>query len=227
MPYKEIICLLKESKFLFLQEILEGSTFVIVINIFLARIGLLENYTQLLPIINIIFIGVHMYSTAVLTLVSKNMTSKKQSYLIQLPKLALLFIGIITAILSIISLLFRFEIAYLLTPNSEFSTLTSKMLGITILANIFNPIYNVYKAGLQAIGSSNYVLYGTVAVNFASMILMGALALYLDFGYIGISVGMFFNYFILSGMFYFKYTVKIKHDSLSNKFDLLNKKAST
>jgi len=206
--YKHIVLFIKESRFLALQEVLEGSVFFVGINAFLSHMGLLEAYVQIMLIISIAFATMHIYATATLVIIGRNVNSKK-IYLLKIPKIAVIVSSFTSLILGILFFAFRFEVIYFLSPNAEFAHLTAGLLKVTIVANMLSPAYIIYKASLQALKQSEYVLYGTFLINAITFILIGILVLYLELGYMGVVVGIFLNYLILAILFYLKYTRSI------------------
>ena len=206
--------ILKESRFLVGQELLEGSIFIIGTNALLSRINMLENYIQIMPIVSVVFIAMHMYSTAVLTLLSRNSASGTKAYLLNLPKVAAKIASLISLILGIFFLFLRFEVIYLLSPDAEFSYFTAGLLGMTLLANSLSPVYNIYRSALQALAESDYVLYRTFFVNVGSFILVLVLVLFWEFGYEALMGGIFFNYLVLSILFYLKYARKVRNEAI-------------
>ncbi|WP_256861349.1 MATE family efflux transporter, partial [Bacillus cereus] len=166
--------LCKKSTSLVGQEILEGGIFIIGVNAMIARTGdiQLSGYLLVSQILSIILIPMYMYSSAILTLVSERYGSKQLIDLKELPKVTLGLIMVFYMFLSIIFVFLKYEVVAFITNDTNLINYAASILTFIIIANVFNPLHNVYKYALQAIGQSNYVLIKTAIINLITFVMM-------------------------------------------------------
>ncbi|HDR7297380.1 TPA: MATE family efflux transporter, partial [Bacillus cytotoxicus] len=141
----KFIC--KKSTSLVGQEILEGGIFIIAVNAMIARIGdiQLSGYLLVSQILSIVLIPMYMYSSSILTLVSERYGSNQLTDLREFPKITLGLIMLFYIFLSIIFIYFKYEVSAFITNDINLINYATNILIFIILANIFNPLHNVYK----------------------------------------------------------------------------------
>jgi len=189
------------------QEVLEGGVIIIAIEVVIARMGDLElaGYILVSQILAVVLIPMHMYSTAVLTLVSERYAAKKMRDIRRIPQVGLSLTLMFTLILSLLAVYFRSEVTALITNDNGLVIYSSGILLFIILANMFSPVHTVYKSALQAIGSSMYVLVGTAVVNSVAFLLMIGSIYWLGLGMSGVFISLFVSNVVLSLVFYKRY----------------------
>ncbi|EJS46652.1 MATE family efflux transporter [Bacillus cereus] len=199
--------LCKKSTSLVGQEILEGGIFIIGVNAMIARTGdiQLSGYLLVSQILSIILIPMYMYSSAILTLVSERYGSKQLMDLKELPRVTLGLIMVFYMFLSIIFVFLKYEVVAFITNDTNLINYAASILTFIIIANIFNPLHNVYKYALQAIGQSNYVLIKTAIINLITFVMMVITIYVFNLNIFGVFISLFFNYVMLSIIFSRKY----------------------
>jgi len=205
----------KESMPLMGQEFIEGSLFIIGINAILARIGTMElsGYILVMQLLNIAFMPMYMYGTATLTLVSERFGAKNNEDMLIIPKISLTLTISLYIVISIVFIIFRNYIPGLITNDLELIKYSSSLIAILTLINLLNPYYQIYKYSLQAVSRSKFVLYETAKINIFSFIVMLILVSILDQGMVGIYIGLFLNYLLLSIRFRNQYYKTINNFS--------------
>ncbi|PAE18839.1 MATE family efflux transporter [Bacillus sp. 7504-2] len=189
------------------QEILEGGIFIIAVNAMIARIGDLQlsGYLLVSQILSIILIPMYMYSSSILTLVSEKYGTKQLTDLREYPRITLELTMLFYLFLSIIFVGFKYEVATFITNDNNLIHYAASILFFIILANVFNPLHNVYKYALQAIGQSDYVLIKTAIVNLMTLFIMLISIFILQLNLFGVLISLFINYLVLSIIFKKKY----------------------
>ncbi|YAR63389.1 MATE family efflux transporter [Bacillus cytotoxicus] len=188
----KFIC--KKSTSLVGQEILEGGIFIIAVNAMIARIGdiQLSGYLLVSQILSIVLIPMYMYSSSILTLVSERYGSNQLTDLREFPKITLGLIMLFYIFLSIIFIYFKYEVSAFITNDINLINYATNILIFIILANIFNPLHNVYKYALQAIGQSNYVLIKTAIINLITFLIMLISIFMFKLNLFGVFISLFF-----------------------------------
>ncbi|MGF1438679.1 MATE family efflux transporter [Bacillus thuringiensis] len=199
--------LCKKSTSLVGQEILEGGIFIIGVNAMIARTGdiQLSGYLLISQILSIILISMYMYYSSILTLVSERYGSKQLMDLKELPRVTLGLIMVFYIVLSIIFVFLKYEVVAFIANDTNLINYATSILTFIIIANIFNPLHNVYKYALQAIGQSNYVLIKTDIINLITFVMMVMTIYVFNLNIFGVFINLFFNYVMLSIIFSRKY----------------------
>ncbi|MFY0230835.1 MATE family efflux transporter [Bacillus cytotoxicus] len=215
----KFIC--KKSTSLVGQEILEGGIFIIAVNAMIARIGdiQLSGYLLVSQILSIVLIPMYMYSSSILTLVSERYGSNQLTDLREFPKITLGLIMLFYIFLSIIFIYFKYEVSAFITNDINLINYATNILIFIILANIFNPLHNVYKYALQALGQSNYVLIKTAIINLITFLIMLISIFMFKLNLFGVFISLFFNYVMLSIIFSKKYKDVLKNISSNRDSD--------
>lgn len=196
-PPAEAVFILVRSLPLMGQELLEGSVFIIVLNALLAHISplILSGYLLISQILQIGLVPTFMYSSALLTLVSESNGARNQSDLKDFPRAAGIFAMILFCFIGILFYLLRVPITSLITNDTSLIRYSANIFLILWLANVFRPLFEVYKSALQSVGQSRCVLKLTCVVNTITLVLMITLIEYLKL--YGVAIGLLFNYFVI------------------------------
>lgn len=192
------------------QELLQGSLFVIVLNAILAHLGtlVLSSYLLIGQFLQIGLIPALMYSSALLTLVSESSGAHRINDLNAYPKAAAVLTMILFSLTGIAFYLLRAPMAGVITNDPHLIGFSSGIFLLLWLANLFNPLFEVYKAAMQSIGRSSFVLVVTLVIHVIALAIMLWLAFPLHLGIYGIAVSLFIDYFAM----YFCLKVGYLHD---------------
>ncbi|SFG97064.1 MATE family efflux transporter [Sporolactobacillus nakayamae] len=195
------------------QELLQGSLFVIVLNAILAHLGtlVLSSYLLVGQLLQIGLIPAFMYSSALLTLVSESIGAHRLNDLQAYPKIASLLTMILFSVIGIIFYLFRAPIAGAITNDSHLIGFSSGIFLLLWLANLFNPLFEVYKAALQSVGKSTFVLIATLVIHTTALVIMILTTFPLHLGIYGIAIGLFVDYFAMYLGMRIAYSRNVQH----------------
>ncbi|WP_100488356.1 MATE family efflux transporter [Sporolactobacillus pectinivorans] len=196
------------------QETLEGSIFVIGLNAILSHIGglALSGYLLISQLFQITFIPTYMYGTALITVVSESFGSRNRNGMSDIPKVAAVWVMALFSVLGILSFLLREPLIGLITNQIHLIRYAADIFIILLLANLFRPLFEVYKSSLQSVGKSVYVLSRSFIIELISLAVMLILSFALRMGLNGVAACLFFNYavlYFLLRMFY-KKSVEIR-----------------
>lgn len=188
------------------QELLEGSVFIIALNALLAHISplILSGYLIISQILQIGLMPTFMYGSALLTLVSESSGAGNPSGLKGFPQTAGILSMILFGLFGILFYLLRTPVAGLITNNAALIRYSANIFLILWLANLFRPLFEIYKSAMQAVGQSNDVLRLTCIINTAALILMFVLTEHLKL--YGIAIGLLLNYFVIFLLLYIDYS---------------------
>lgn len=202
--------IIRQSLPLMGQELLQGSLFVIALNAILAHMGtlVLSSYLLIGQLLQIGLIPAFMYSSALLTLVSESSGAHRMNDLNAYPKTAAMLTMILFSLTGIIFYLFRAPIAGVITNDPHLIGFSTNIFLLLWLANLFCPLFEVYKAAMQSVGKSTFVLIATLVVHTAALATMLWLAFPLHLGIYGIAVSLFIDYFAM----YFCLKIAYLHD---------------
>lgn len=193
---KNILGHIGESLVLGLQEIIDGSVFILGVNMIVIRIGKFEyaGLSIIQALLGFLYIFKHIYGSAVLSLTSRDFGEKKTFREIQgYPRCAA---GIATGCFLIAAVLFWKEADFftrLISDNPSALEIASSALLYFLLANIFSSSTYVYQSALQSVESSKYVLYTTGAMNLVTLGIMFLVSALLKWGLPGIALAYFVN----------------------------------
>ncbi|PEY88414.1 MATE family efflux transporter, partial [Bacillus cereus] len=93
--------------------------------------------------------------------------------------------------LSIIFVFLKYEVVAFITNDTNLINYAASILTFIIIANIFNPLHNVYKYALQAIGQSNYVLIKTAIINLITFVMMVITIYVFNLNIFGVFISLF------------------------------------
>nr|WP_263480677.1 MATE family efflux transporter [Bacillus thuringiensis] len=165
----------------------------------------LSGYLLISQILSIILISMYMYYSSILTLVNERYGSKQLMDLKELPRVTLGLIMVFYIVLSIIFVFLKYEVVAFIANDTNLINYATSILTFIIIANIFNPLHNVYKYALQTIGQSNYVLIKTDIINLITFVMMVMTIYVFNLNIFGVFINLFFNYVMLSIIFSRKY----------------------
>jgi putative efflux protein, MATE family len=181
------------------QELLEGSVFIIVLNALLAHLSplILSGYLLICQILQIGMMPAFMYSSALLTLVSESKGARNPSDLKNFPRVASVLAMILFCLTGIIFYMLRTPIAGMITNDTKLIRYSADIFLVLWLANVFRPLFEIYKSALQSVGRSTLVLVATCVVQSGSLILMLVLTFTAHLSLYGIAISLLFNYFLI------------------------------
>lgn len=189
------------------EEILESTLLIIGINSILSRIGVLEvsAYNLLLSIVGIASMPIYAYSQASLTIIAENLNAKNIRLIKVTARRCLLLSMIFYLSLSIIFLMLKNYIPYLITDDQQLIKSSIEYMTLAFIINILYIPLTVYKYSLQGYGDVNWVFISSIIINFIGMIFIFSFAKVLNLRLYGVYIGMLLNYMLLSVAFYRRY----------------------
>lgn len=198
---------LLESIPLFGQEILEGSFSAIIINSIVARIGILELsiYLILSQFISFLFVPMHIYGSATITMSSKAFGSKNYDDLRKLPMVGTYASIFFYIALSIFYIIFRNYLPHIISEDKNVIEGASNLIIFMILTHIFNPVMTMYKNALIAVKEAKFVLYQMTIINTITVIIILLLVYCFHLGLYGVLLGSFINSLLAFILFYAKF----------------------
>ena len=194
-----------------IQEIFDGTIFVIIFNMIVIRIGNNEfaGYSIITNLIMFLFTFKHIYGSATLSLISISSGEKNFRNLIDYPKISVKITTVLFIFGSALFFIFREYLPKLITDDVYVQNITTKFLIFFLIANICSSYSYIYKCALQGLNKNMFLLKTTAGVNILSLILMLILTQIFDLSLFGVAFSQFVNEFILSVIFlkYYRYIV--------------------
>ncbi|MFT4452387.1 MATE family efflux transporter [Parvimonas sp. G1425] len=194
-----------------IQEIFDGTIFVIIFNMIVIRIGNNEfaGYSIITNLIMFLFTFKHIYGSATLSLISISSGEKNIRNLIDYPKISVKITTILFIFGSALFFIFREYLPKLITDDVSVQNIATKFLIFFLIANICSSYSYIYKCALQGLNKNMFLLKTTAGVNILSLILMLILTQIFDLSLFGVAFSQFVNEFILSVIFlkYYRYIV--------------------
>lgn len=194
-----------------IQEIFDGTIFVIIFNMIVIRIGNNEfaGYSIITNLIMFLFTFKHIYGSATLSLISISSGEKNFRNLIDYPKISVKITTILFIFGSALFFIFREYLPKLITDDVLVQNIATKFLIFFLIANICSSYSYIYKCALQGLNKNMFLLKTTAGVNILSLILMLILTQIFDLSLFGVAFSQFVNEFILSVIFlkYYRYIV--------------------
>ncbi|MCZ7409385.1 MATE family efflux transporter [Parvimonas micra] len=194
-----------------IQEIFDGTIFVIIFNMIVIRIGNNEfaGYSIITNLIMFLFTFKHIYGSATLSLISISSGEKNFRNLIDYPKISVKITTVLFIFGSALFFIFREYLPKLITDDVSVQNITTKFLIFFLIANICSSYSYIYKCALQGLNKNMFLLKTTAGVNILSLILMLILTQIFDLSLFGVAFSQFVNEFILSVIFlkYYRYIV--------------------
>ncbi len=206
--YKHI----KSSITLFLQEIIDGAVFVVIINMIIIRIGTLDyaTYSVIGYIVGLLIVFKYVYGSAILSLGSVYLGEKDIVSLKNAPKITSYFVTILYCLVATITFILRRQLTAVITNDNEVIVHTSTYIVYFFIANVPGISAYIYQSGLQSLSESKYVLYSTAIVNIVTLCLMVFFTNILSLGLIGIALSRLINEVIINYLYRKKYNCVIK-----------------
>ena len=202
-----------------IQEIFDGTIFVIIFNMIVIRIGNNEfaGYSIITNLIMFLFTFKHIYGSATLSLISISSGEKNFRNLIDYPKISVKITTVLFIFGSALFFIFREYLPKLITDDVSVQNITTKFLIFFLIANICSSYSYIYKCALQGLNKNMFLLKTTAGVNILSLILMLILTQIFDLSLFGVAFAQFVNEFILSVIFlkYYRYIVNDKFYNLT------------
>ncbi|EGL35835.1 MATE efflux family protein [Parvimonas sp. oral taxon 110 str. F0139] len=200
-----------------IQEIFDGTIFVIIFNMIVIRIGNNEfaGYSIITNLIMFLFTFKHIYGSATLSLISISSGEKNIRNLIDYPKISVKITTILFIFGSALFFIFREYLPKLITDDVSVQNIATKFLIFFLIANICSSYSYIYKCALQGLNKNIFLLKTTAGVNILSLILMLILTQVFDLSLFGVAFAQFVNEFILSVIF-LKYYRCIVNDEFYN-----------
>ena len=194
-----------------IQEIFDGTIFVIIFNMIVIRIGNNEfaGYSIITNLIMFLFTFKHIYGSATLSLISISSGEKNFRNLIDYPKISVKITTVLFIFGSALFFIFREYLPKLITDDVSVQNIATKFLIFFLIANICSSYSYIYKCALQGLNKNMFLLKTTAGVNILSLILMLILTQIFDLSLFGVAFSQFVNEFILSVIFlkYYRYIV--------------------
>lgn len=194
-----------------IQEIFDGTIFVIIFNMIVIRIGNNEfaGYSIITNLIMFLFTFKHIYGSATLSLISISSGEKNFRNLMDYPKISVKITTVLFIFGSALFFIFREYLPKLITDDVSVQNITTKFLIFFLIANICSSYSYIYKCALQGLNKNMFLLKTTAGVNILSLILMLILTQIFDLSLFGVAFSQFVNEFILSVIFlkYYRYIV--------------------
>ena len=194
-----------------IQEIFDGTIFVIIFNMIVIRIGNNEfaGYSIITNLIMFLFTFKHIYGSATLSLISISSGEKNIRNLIDYPKISVKITTVLFIFGSALFFIFREYLPKLITDDVSVQNITTKFLIFFLIANICSSYSYIYKCALQGLNKNMFLLKTTAGVNILSLILMLILTQIFDLSLFGVAFSQFVNEFILSIIFlkYYRYII--------------------
>lgn len=200
-----------------IQEIFDGTIFVIIFNMIVIRIGNNEfaGYSIITNLIMFLFTFKHIYGSATLSLISISFGEKNFRNLIDYPKIAVKITTVLFIFGSTLFFIFKEYLPKLITDDGSVQNIAIKFLIFFLIANICSSYSYIYKCALQGLNKNMFLLKTTAGVNILSLILMLILTQVFDLSLFGVAFAQFVNEFILSVIF-LKYYRCIVNDKFYN-----------
>lgn len=198
-----------------IQEIFDGTIFVIIFNMIVIRIGNNEfaGYSIITNLIMFLFTFKHIYGSATLSLISISSGEKNFRNLIDYPKISVKITTVLFIFGSALFFIFREYLPKLITDDVSVQNIATKFLIFFLIANICSSYSYIYKCALQGLNKNMFLLKTTAGVNILSLILMLILTQIFDLSLFGVAFSQFVNEFILSIIF-----LKYYKDVVLNRF---------
>lgn len=162
--------LLRKSSLLFLQELLEGSLFQVLITAALARMGnlIFSAYQVCLTLTNLFLSPMFMYCNGLLVLLGEKIGLGEIKRIHSLPIVTLQILLTIFVGLAAPAWLLRQQLLQLITDIPEVSQLAVRIFGSVILVESTRLFYEIAKYSLQSTGAEGQALAITSLSNGAA-----------------------------------------------------------
>ena len=204
--------ILKVSSPMILQEFVESTIVVFMMNYILSQMGMLEVsiYNLLFSIINIALMPMYAYSHASLNIISEDIGAKNTIEIDKTIKSCVFRAIGFYLVICIVILIFKNQIPMIITNNTDLISNSSKYMLIIITANIMNIPSCILKFSMQALGEEKVVFVYSSIISILSTFLIYILACMLNGGLNSVYIGLMINYSILTVVLLKKFYVTKK-----------------
>lgn len=153
------------------QEILEGSIFIVGIESFISRMGLipLASYSVSSQLVRYALLPMYMYCSAVMVMCGESYGQKAVGKLKEVPKLAIRFSSAFYFVIAVILFILRGKMIPLFNSDLSVVKFSMELLVIVFVANIPTIFYETWKYSLQSLDKSKVVLLATAIVNMITL----------------------------------------------------------
>lgn len=209
---KNVLVQLKSSTVFFLQEILDGSIYGLLINMIIVCLGKTNyaGYVIINTVLEFLFLFKYVYGSAVLSMISVENGADNKNDMQKYPKYASFITIVLYFGVSIFIIPYRSNLTSLFSDNKEaISVANSYILGFVIV-HAMSCIYYPYKLALQAINKADFVLYLSIVFNIMAIAIMYIMTSILNLSYVGVILSIFIVDFLYLVVFTCKYRKIIK-----------------
>lgn len=199
--------MMKISVPLALQDLVESTIIIFMMNYILSHIGLLEVsiYNLIFSIINIALMPMYAYSQAALNIVSEGIGAKDLNEIDKTVKACIRRALIFYMLICLIMLIFKNYIPKVITDDINLINNVPKYVFICIIANAVNVPSCVLKYSIQALGGEKFVFFVTSIISILSMMLIYIFVCILHYKFNSVYIGLMINYIALNLVFYRKF----------------------
>ena len=192
--------ILKVSTPIMLQEFVESTIVVCMMNYILSQIGMLEVsiYNLLFSIINIALMPMYAYSNASLNIISDDIGTKNTTEIYITIKTCIFRVIGFYCVISTVIIIFKNQVPMIITNNIDLIINSSKYILIVITANIINIPSCILKSSMQALVEEKVVFIYSSIISILSTFLIYILVCILNGGLNSVYTGLMINYSVLT-----------------------------
>lgn len=199
-----------------LQEFVESTIVVFMMNYILSQIGMLEVsvYNLLFSIINIALMPMYAYSHASLNIISEDIGAKNTIEIDKTIKSCIFRAMGFYLVISMVILIFKNQIPMIITNNIGLIINSSKYMFIIVTANIMNIPGCILKSSMQALREEKIVfIYSTITSLFFTLLIYIFVCI-LNYGLNSVYIGLMMNYLFLTIVLLRKFYISKKMFSI-------------
>ncbi|MFZ8765811.1 MATE family efflux transporter [Enterococcus diestrammenae] len=195
--------LLRKSGVLFLQELVEGSLFQVLVTAALARTGslLFAAYQICLRLTEVFLAPLFMYCNGLMVLLGEKLGLGERESLRQLPRITLQMVLSLFFAMALPGWLFREQLLGLITNLPAVSAKGGSLLGLVILTEASRPFYEISKYSLQTVGGEKQALKITGVINSGALLAIWLMPTRLPL----ILLSVMASQLLCAGSFYFEF----------------------
>jgi Na+-driven multidrug efflux pump len=189
------------------QDFIESTGFSLILTMILTRLepSLIATYAVLKVIVEILTLPIYAYSSACLTLTAKAQGSKQYLLVKQIPLLVIRQLLKLLVLLILLVIIFKHVLPTMITSNSVLLALSVKMIPLAACIQLLNMLNQVCRFALNSLGDENWVMYFSLAVNIASLVVIYLLIIPFTLGLYGLFIGLAFSYALHATGFYLRF----------------------
>lgn len=209
---KNVLVQLKSSTVFFLQEILDGSIYGLLINMIIVRLGKTNyaGYVIINTVLEFLFLFKYVYGSAVLSMISVENGADNKNDMQKYPKYASFITIVLYFGVSIFIIPYRSNLTSLFSDNKEAIRVANSYILGFVIVYAMSCIYYPYKLALQAINKADFVLYLSIVFNIMAIAIMYIMTSVLNLSYVGVMLSIFIVDFLYLVVFTCKYRKIIK-----------------